>query len=63
MVMDGEQAEHDVEVAVDTVFLSLLKGWAMAFVPFCTFFFRDAALPEREDLVEEAAVDFSIRER
>jgi hypothetical protein len=58
VVIDGERAERDVEVEID--FLSFLNGRASAFTLFCTFVFKDAALPERDDLAEEAAVDFGI---
>jgi hypothetical protein len=56
VVIDGERAERDVEVESDA--LSFLKGRARAFALFCTFFFRDTALPEREDFTE--AVDLAI---
>jgi hypothetical protein len=58
VVIDGERAERDVEVETDA--LSFLKGRARTFAPFFTFFLRDAVLLEREDLVEEAAVDLGI---
>ena len=58
VVIDGERAKRDGEV--ETEALSFLKGRARALPPFCTVFFRDAALPEREDLVEEAAIDLAI---
>jgi hypothetical protein len=44
--------------------LSFLNGRAKAFTPFCTFFFKDAALPETvEDFVEAASVDLGMMER
>jgi hypothetical protein len=61
VVIDGERAERDVEV--ETFFLSLLKGRARTFAPFCTFFFREVALPERDDLTEEATEDFGMVKR
>ena len=61
VVIDEERAECDIEVETD--FLSLLNGQARAFTPFCTFFFTVAAFPERDDLAEEATVDFSIAGR
>ena len=50
--------ECKVEVKMEV--LSFLKGWARAFVPFCTFFFKEVAL---EDSTEEAVlVDLAIVE-
>jgi hypothetical protein len=60
VVIDGERAERDVEVETDA--LSFLKGRVRIFAPFFMFFLRDAVLLEREDLVEEAAVDLGIVE-